>query len=127
MGGAKNPKSAGEKITQISEDLKPIHKAVSELLRKVDDWLPPTEKQIGLKPKNRPAGRETGKRNRRKRHKILWVDNSDLVTVGAKVPEDVKLYWTIEAKRQGLTITYLINKALIDEFGVPDGAIREDE
>ena len=62
-----------------------------------------------------------------KRDSIKWADTGSLVTVGTKAPEDVAQHWVVEAKRQRVSMAYVITKALIEAFGAPDGAILEDE
>lgn len=58
---------------------------------------------------------------------IRWTDTETLVTVGAKVPADVAQHWTIEAKRQRTSVSYIISRALIEAFGTPPDAILPEE
>lgn len=60
---------------------------------------------------------------------IKWANALNLVTVGTKAPEDVAQHWAVEAKRRRVSMSFIITTALIEAFGLPDGArlLNEDE
>ncbi|MBO0719317.1 MAG: hypothetical protein J2P41_00720 [Blastocatellia bacterium] len=89
----------------------------------------PTRKPVKRKAVNTELRNNgtTSPRKNGKRETIKWTDTSSLVTVGTKAPADVAQHWVVEAKRQGLSMTYIITKALIEAFGAPEGAVLEDE
>ncbi len=57
---------------------------------------------------------------------VRWAEVSNLVTIGAKVPDEVAQHWAIEAKRQRTSVSYVISQALIRAFGLPDGAVMPE-
>lgn len=47
-------------------------------------------------------------------------------TVTFKAPEDVRLHWVIEARRDKTTLSEVCRQALIERYGLPDGWKVED-
>lgn len=45
----------------------------------------------------------------------------ETVTVGAKVYKSLANHWTVEAKRQRLSVSEVVRNALVEAFGLPDG------
>ena len=43
-----------------------------------------------------------------------------MVNLCVKVPESLRRHWAAEAKRQGITMTQVITKALNKKFGTPE-------
>ncbi len=129
----------GPQIKRIRKELKLTRKALGKLLgvtkgdiRHWETAGPPADVRglvrlalEYLRVIKRDEG--TSKQNHRKRATIRWRDTTKLVTVSAKVPEDAAAYWAVEAKLRGISMTYVIGKALIEAYGVPDGAILEDQ
>jgi hypothetical protein len=104
-----------------------LREDVNTELRKTGKAEPRKDaKQKAGKPATRKNG-NTGLRKTGKRKMVRWADTDNLVTVGTKAPDVVASHWVVEAKRQGVSMAYVITTALMEVFGVPEGAILEEE
>ncbi|MCI0393208.1 MAG: hypothetical protein MOB07_31150 [Acidobacteria bacterium] len=93
-------------------------------------------KQKAVEPPSSLTGNAVTRKTRKRiavkqkygRHQMIkWIDAEKLVTVATKAPENVADFWATEAKRLRLPMAFVISNALIEAFGLPDGAILEDE
>jgi len=87
--------------------------------------------KAGKRIEGKPERRKTGKRIAVKqkygrRETIQWVGAAAMITVGTKAPEDVASYWAAQAKLKRLPMTFVINMAMIEAYGLPDGAVLEE-
>jgi len=69
---------------------------------------------------------ETEKQTHEKPSPFRWAEPENLVTVGAKVSEPVANHFAVEAKRRRIPMSYTIITALIETYGLPEGAILDD-
>jgi hypothetical protein len=70
---------------------------------------------------------ETEKHSHEKPSPFRWAEPDNLSTVGAKVSEPVAIHFATEAKRRRIPMSYVIVTALIETYGLPEGAILDDD
>lgn len=70
------------------------------------------------KPENQKTVYKENQKTKKPKNQINEQE-PDLVNLCVKVPRKLRQHWAAEAKRQGITMTEVIVKALMEEFGEP--------